>query len=182
MELAKYNIDIAALCELRFSESSSPNDLEYSIFWSGKPEGYNHKADKNATASKWQNHDDDSDDDDSEQGQLCYNYQRVCSDNDKPIWKQGGLLQPAGKCAQCIPCTDKLLLIGYFNAMIGREKNKWPLVMGKHGIGKCTSNGELVLALCPESNMFTQDHLVASSFREQIRVIFGRIVQMMIQA
>ena len=39
MELAKYNIDIAALCETRFSESGSLNDLEYSFFWSGKPEG-----------------------------------------------------------------------------------------------------------------------------------------------
>ena len=41
MELAKYNIDIgiAALCETRFSESGSLDDLEYSFFWSGKPEG-----------------------------------------------------------------------------------------------------------------------------------------------
>ena len=39
MELAKYNIDIAALCETRFSESGSPNNLEYSFFWSGKPKG-----------------------------------------------------------------------------------------------------------------------------------------------
>ena len=38
MELAKYNTDIAALCETRFSESGSLNDLEYSFFWSGKPE------------------------------------------------------------------------------------------------------------------------------------------------
>ena len=32
MELAKYNIDIVALCETRFSESGSLNDLEYSFF------------------------------------------------------------------------------------------------------------------------------------------------------
>ena len=37
MELAKYNIDIAALCETRFSESGSLDDLEYSFFCSGKP-------------------------------------------------------------------------------------------------------------------------------------------------
>ena len=94
MDLAKYNIDIAAVYETRFSESGSLNGLEYSFFWSGKPEGerrsglcykkgYRHKADRNATASKWQNHDDETI---SEQGQLCYNYQRVRSNNDKPRW------------------------------------------------------------------------------------------------
>ena len=39
MELVKYNIEIAALCETKFSEFGSLNDLEYSFFWSGKPEG-----------------------------------------------------------------------------------------------------------------------------------------------
>ena len=41
----------------------------------------------------------------------------------------------------CIPRTDELLLIGDFGARIGRDNDKWPLVMGKHVIGKCNSNG-----------------------------------------
>ncbi|KAK2169510.1 hypothetical protein LSH36_9g09049 [Paralvinella palmiformis] len=44
MELAKYNIDTIALCETKFSESGSLNDLEYSFFWSGKPEGERREA------------------------------------------------------------------------------------------------------------------------------------------
>ena len=46
--------------------------------------------------------------------------------------------------------TDKLLLIRDFNARIGRDNDKLPLVMGKHGIRKCNSKGELLLALCSE--------------------------------
>ena len=48
------------------------------------------------------------------------------------------------------PRTYKLLLIADFNPKIGRENDKWPLVVGKHGVGKCNSNGELLLALCSE--------------------------------
>ena len=52
-----------------------------------------------------------------------------------------------------IPSTDKLLLIGDFNARIGRENDKWPSTLGKYGIGKCNSNGELLLALCTEFDL-----------------------------
>ena len=44
MELAKYNIDIAALGETRFSESGCLDELEYTFFWSGKPEGERREA------------------------------------------------------------------------------------------------------------------------------------------
>ena len=37
MELAKYNIDIAVLSKTRFHASGSLNDLEYTFYWSGKP-------------------------------------------------------------------------------------------------------------------------------------------------
>ena len=47
--------------------------------------------------------------------------------------------------------TDKLLMIGYFNAWIGRENDKWPSALGNYGIGKCNFNGELLLALCTDS-------------------------------
>ena len=39
MVLHKYNIDIAVLSDTRFHSSSSLNDLEYTFYWSGKPNG-----------------------------------------------------------------------------------------------------------------------------------------------
>ena len=44
MELAKYNIDIAVLSETRFQASGSLNDLEYTLYWSGKPNGERREA------------------------------------------------------------------------------------------------------------------------------------------
>ncbi|KAK2177154.1 hypothetical protein NP493_616g02059 [Ridgeia piscesae] len=37
-----------------------------------------------------------------------------------------------------IPRTDKLLLIGDFNARIERDNDKWSLVMGNMGLGNAT--------------------------------------------
>ena len=79
-ELDKYNIDIAALCEIRFLESGSLNDLEYSFFWSGKSEGEIRKTvvgftiKKNIVTTAV-----------SDRIMRCdYNYQSVRSNNDKP--------------------------------------------------------------------------------------------------
>ena len=46
--------------------------------------------------------------------------------------------------------TDKLLLIVDFNPRIGKNKDKWPLVMGKHGIGECTPMASSYWAQCSE--------------------------------
>ena len=44
MKLAKYNIDIAVLSETCFHASGSLNDLEYTFYWSGKPNGERREA------------------------------------------------------------------------------------------------------------------------------------------
>ena len=156
MELAKYNIDIAALCETRFSDSGSLDDLEYSFFWSGKPEGGRREAgvsfaikkdiDTNLTEMPWPVND-----------RIMTMRLPLSKDNfatiisvyaptmTNPDENKEAFYNQLARVLNGIPCTDKVLLIGDFNARIGRENDKWPLVMGKHGIGKWRASTGSVL-------------------------------------
>ena len=50
------------------------------------------------------------------------------------------------------PQSDKLVLLGDFNARVGRDHSSWAGVLGKHGIGKA-SNSLLPLSKCVEHNL-----------------------------
>ena len=52
-----------------------------------------------------------------------------------------------------IPSTDKRMLIRDFISIIGWKNGKWPSALGKYGIGKWNSNGELLLALYTEFDL-----------------------------
>ena len=146
MELAKYNIDIAALCETRFSESGSLNDLEYSFFWSGKPEGERREAGVGFAIKK--------------------DITTKLTEMPRPIIdrimtmrlhvSKDNFATIISVYAPTMTNPDENQEAFYnqvanvLSARIGRDNDKWPLVMGKHGIGKCNSNGELLLALCSE--------------------------------
>ena len=162
MELAKYSIDIHALCETRFSESGSLNDLEYSFFWSGKPEGERRKAGvgfavKKDIVTKLTEMPRPVSD------RIMTMRLPLSKDNSATIISEYAPIMPypdenkeafynqLARVLSGIPHTDKLLLIGNFNMRLRRDNDKWPLVKGKHGIGKCNSNGS-VLCFQTDSN------------------------------
>ena len=48
---------------------------------------------------------------------------------------------------------DKLVILGDFNARVGRDEKQWRGDVRKHGVGKMDSNGLLLLSKCGEHNL-----------------------------
>ena len=52
-----------------------------------------------------------------------------------------------------VPAADKLILLGDFNARVGKDQNAWRQTLGKFGRGKMNSNGEMLLTKCFEHEL-----------------------------
>ena len=51
------------------------------------------------------------------------------------------------------PRTDKLILLGGFNARVGTNHQTWEGVIGSEGVGECNSNGLLLSRKCAEHEL-----------------------------
>ena len=51
--------------------------------------------------------------------------------------------------------TDKILVMGDFNARVGRDFDVWPGGLGRHRVGNCNDNGRLLQELYAEQGLGT---------------------------
>ena len=52
-----------------------------------------------------------------------------------------------------IPNEDKIILLGDFNARVGRDSDIWRGTIGREGVGKINANGTLLLSKCVEHDL-----------------------------
>ncbi|XP_076442022.1 uncharacterized protein LOC143281001 [Babylonia areolata] len=157
-ELAQLDIDIAALSEIRFTEQGSLTEegAGYTLYWSGKSKEGRRLSGvgftiKSSIASKLHSlpvgH---SDRIMSLRLPLTINCFVSLFSMYAPTLQADAVTKEAfyrelSSLLRKVDKEDKILIMGDFNARVGRDHIIWPGVTGRHGTGNCNDNGRLLL-------------------------------------
>ncbi len=163
-ELNRYGIDIAALSETRLAEEGQLREKEYTFYWSGRPSSVPRQsgvglAIKNEIASKLVNLPRGINDRlmqlrlqlRSKRFMTIISAYAPTMTNPEEVKEQ--FYSDLSLLISSVPKSDKLLIMGDFNARVGSDRNTWGSVLGMHGIGAQNSNGSLLLSECQKHNL-----------------------------
>ena len=161
-ELARLNVDIAALQETRLAENGSLRESQYTFFWKGKDKedrrehgvGFAVRTSLLPTVTPPTG---------GNERLLCLrlNYTNgpvnlisvyAPTLSSSPEIKDCFYSELDGLISQ-IPQTEDVYLLGDFNARVGAEHDVWPACIGHHGVGKINENGQRLLELCCARNL-----------------------------
>ena len=162
-ELARYGIDIAALGETRLADESQLQEVGagYTFFWIGKPAAEHRQSgtgfamrsslvrqlnlvptgvnDRLMTLRLPLQH-----------GRHATFISAYAPTMTNPEEAKEQFYSELRRTIHSVHPRDKIVLLGDFNARVGRNHNSWERVLGHHGIGKENSNGTMLLSLCSE--------------------------------
>ena len=166
-ELARYNVDIVALSETRLAGEGElcERGQGYTFFWSGREPEERREAGvgfavRNTLVSKLAGPPKGVNDRlmtlrlPLEYGKkfatLVSAYAPTMTNPDEVKDK---FYEDLNRVITAVPKADKLIILGDFNARVGNDSTAWEGVIGKHGVGKCNSNGLLLLQTCSEHEL-----------------------------
>ena len=165
-ELGRYNIDIAALSETRFEEEGQLREVGsgYTFFWSGRTKeerresgvGFaikNHLVSKLSSLPKGINDRLISLRIPLTKDRHAVLVSAYASTMTNPEDIKEKFYEDLDNLLKTIPSQDKLLVLGDFNARVGTDFQTWEGIIGRNGVGKCNSNGLLLLQTCAEHQL-----------------------------
>ena len=165
-ELSRYNIDIAALSETRLADEGQLSEAGsgYTFFWVGKPADHPRMsgvgfAIRNSLLPKLESLPKGINDRlmsiriklrDNRYLTLVSVYAPTLTNDDttKELFYES-----LDKIITETPRNDKLIVLGDFNARVGKDSITWKGVLGPHGVGKENSNGVLLLSKCAQHQL-----------------------------
>ena len=165
-ELERYNVDIAALSETRFADKGSLTEScsGYTFFWSGRSTEERRDAGvgfaiKSQLARKLTKLPEGLNDrlmtlqiplTGKKQATLISAYAPTMTNPDDVKDK---FYEELDTLISAVPASDKLIVLGDFNARVGNDHHTWEGTIGRHGIGKCNSNGLQLLKTCASHDL-----------------------------
>ena len=165
-ELDRYKVEIAALSETRLSEEGLLKEIGagYTFFWSGRkkeerPEAGVGFAIKSHLVSKLSGLPKGINDrlmtlrlplSGKRHATIVSAYAPTMTNPDEAKDK---FYDDLNSVISAAPRTDKLILLGDFNARVGTDHQTWEGVIRSEGVGKCNSNGLLLLRKCAEHEL-----------------------------
>jgi len=165
-ELGRYNVDIAALSETRFEGEGQLKEVGsgYTFFWSGRTKEERREsgvgfAIKNNIVSKLSSLPKGVNDRlislriplSKDRHAVLVSAYAPTMTNPEDIKEK--FYEDLDTLLKSIPSQDKLFVLGDFNARVGTDFQTWEGIIGMNGVGKCNSNGLLLLKTCAEHSL-----------------------------
>ena len=179
-ELARFNIDVAALSETRLADEGNIREAGsgYTIFWKGKAtdEPRIHGVGFAIRTQLAQQHNliPTAINERIMTVRIPLTRDRfltlvsvyaptLTSDDDA----KASFYSQLDHTIRAVPAHDKLVVLGDFNARVGRDHRVWEGILGQHGIGNCNANGQLLLGLCAEHELIITNTLFRLPTRQK---------------
>ena len=176
-ELAKLNIDIAALQETRLAADGSLKEKDYTFFWQGL-ELDEHRS--HGVGFAVRNSILPSVEPPSQGTERILSLRLTTSSGPVHIFSiyaptlcssaevKEAFYEELEARIRGIPEKENLLLLGDFNARVGADHSSWPHCIGHFGVGKLNDNGQRLLELCSYNNLCITNTFFATKLHHRV--------------